>query len=141
MSRGGVTDAGRMRFVQFVRKQAAEGKLSSTEVDDRVEQIFRARSVIELELAISDLPGARAISLDAAIAGDWQSKTARSGSWLRRLVIYTLVADVLGVILWATTGGGLVWLVLLFMCSLVVLVFRVSRRGQSIVGFRSRRRR
>jgi hypothetical protein len=128
-----------MRFVQFVRKQSADGHLSRAELDERTEGIFRAATIPELEAVVADLPGASVLSIDAAIAGEWQSKPARGGSWLRRLVIYTVIVDALGVILWAFTGGGLVWLVLLFMCSAAVFAFRVTRRGKGIIGGRSRR--
>ena len=122
-----------MRFVQFVRQQAADGRLSSAELEERIEQIFRAESVMALEAVVADLPGASVLSIDAAIAGEWQ-KPVRGGSWLRRLVIYTVIVDALGVLLWAFTGGGLVWLVLLFMCSAAVFAFRVTRRGKGIIG-------
>lgn len=139
--RGAPTEARRMRVVQFVRKQAADGRLSSAELDERIERIFRAATIPELEAVVADLPGASVLRIDAAIAGEWQPKPARGGSWFRRLVIYTVIVDAFGVLLWAFTGGGLVWLVLLFMCSAAVFAFRVARRGKGIIGGNSRRRR
>ena len=123
-----------MRFVQFVRKQAAEGRLSSAELEERIEQIFRAATVPALEAVVADFQAHRSSRIDAAIAGEWQPKPVRGGSWLRRLVIYTVIVDAFGVLLWAFTGGGLVWLVLLFMCSAAVFAFRVTRRGKGIIG-------
>ena len=127
--RGSPSQARRLRVVQFVRGQAADGRLSSRELEERIERIFRAQSVSELEAVVADLPGASVLSLDAAIAGEWQ-KPDRKNAWFRRLVIYTVIVDALGVVLWAFTGGGLVWLVLLFMLSAAVFAFRVTRRGK-----------
>jgi len=122
-----------MRFVQFVQRQASVGHLSSGERDDRIERIFRARSIPELEAAVADLPGASVLSVDAAIAGEIRHKADRQENWFRRLVIYTVIVDAIGVVLWAVTGGGLIWILLLFMLSAVVFVYRVARRGKSHV--------
>jgi len=131
-----------MRFVRFVHKQASDGSLSTRERDERIERIFRARSAGELEAVVADLPGASVLSLDAALAGENWQKPVRENAWLRRLVIYTLVVNAIGVALWAFTGGGLVWLVLLFMMSGAVFAFRVARRGKGLpLGHSGRRRR
>ncbi len=136
------TEARRMRFVRFVQQQASDGRLNTRERDARIERIFRAGSAAELELAVADLPGASVLSLDAAIAGETWQKPARENSWFRRLVIYTLIVDAIGVALWAVTGGGLVWLVLLFMMSAAAFAFRVARRGKGLpLGGQSGRRR
>jgi hypothetical protein len=131
-----------MRYAQFVRRQASDGRLSSREAEEYLERIFRADSVQELEEIVSALPGAKAVSLDSAIAGEWHTPT-KSGSWFQRLVIFTLIVDATGVLIWALTGGGLIWIVLLFMFSALAFAWRVMRRddrrrlGHS---FRSRRR-
>jgi len=127
-----------LRFVSFVRKQAGDGRLSSRELEERIERIFRAKSVQDLEAVVADLPGASVLSIDSAIAGE-SLKPRRQGSWLRRLVIYTVVVDALGVIVWAFTGGGVIWLLLLFMFSAVVFTFRVTRRGKRMFGGPTRR--
>ncbi len=128
-----------MRFVKFVQDQAADGRLGDAELEERIEQIFRARSITDLEAVVAGLPGASVLSLDAALAGEFQ-QPARGVSWLRRLVLYTVVVDALGVVVWAFTGGGVVWLVVLFMGSAAVFAFRVTRRGKGLIGGRSRRR-
>lgn len=137
---GAPTEARRLRFVNFVRDQAASGHLSSADLDDRVEQIFRARSIPELDAVVADLPGASVLTLDAALAGEWQP-AAPGNSWFKHLVIYTAVIDAFGVVVWALTGGGAIWLVLLLMCSAAVFAFRVMRRGKGIItgGFQGRK--
>ena len=90
---------------------------------------------------MADLPGASVLSLDAAIAGENWQKPARENAWFRRLVIYTLIVDAIGVALWALTGGGLVWLVVLFVMSAAAFAFRVARRGKGVPLGRSERRR
>jgi hypothetical protein len=134
------TEARRMRVVRFVHQQADDGRLSTRERDERIERIFRAGSAAELDSVVADLPGASVLSLDAAIAGETWQKPARENAWFRRLVIYTLIVSAVGVAIWALTGGGLVWLVLLFMMSAAVFAFRVARRGKGVPLGRSPRR-
>jgi len=122
-----------MRVVRFVQQQANDGRLSTRERDERIERIFRAGSASELEAAVADLPGSSVLSLDAAIAGEVWQKPARENAWFRRLVIYTLIVSAAGVAIWALTGGGLVWLVLLFMMSAATFAIRVARRGKGIL--------
>lgn len=138
---GPPTTARRMRYAEFVRRQASDGRLSSREAEEYLERIFRADSVQELEDVVSGLPGAKAISLDSAIAGEWHTP-AKKGSWFRRLVIYTVIADAAGVVIWAFTGRGLIWLVLLFMFSALAFAWRVMRRDERRrLGHSFRRRR
>ena len=134
------TTARRMRYAEFVRRQASDGRLSSRESEEYLERIFRADTVQELEMVVSGLPEAKAVSLDSAIAGEWQ-RPVKKGSWLRRLVIYTVIIDAAGVVIWVFTGRGLIWLVLLFMFSALTFAWRVMRRDERRRLVRSRRKR
>ena len=118
-----------MRVVQFVQRQANDGHLSTRQLEERIEQIFRARSVQELDAVVADLPGSSVIALESALAGE-AAKPTPENAWFLRLVISTIVIDAAGVALWAATGGGLIWLVLLFMLSAAAFAFRVTRRGR-----------
>jgi hypothetical protein len=138
---GTPTEAQRAHYIGLVRRLAEDGKLSNREREERIEGIFRARSSKELEAAVLELPGSAATRFEA---GSFVARRRgpRGGSWLRRLVIYTICIDAIGVAIWAATGGGVIWLELLFILSLASFTYRVMRRGQGglLKGSRKRRR-
>jgi hypothetical protein len=52
------SDAERERVAAFLRDQAAEGRLTPDELDERVGQAYAAKTVRELKALIADLPRA-----------------------------------------------------------------------------------
>ncbi|RFU84729.1 DUF1707 and DUF2154 domain-containing protein [Streptomyces triticagri] len=53
------SDADRDRFADILRDAMAEGRLTSEEFTDRIEGVYRAKTVGELEPLVRDLPAAR----------------------------------------------------------------------------------
>nr|WP_246221364.1 DUF1707 domain-containing protein [Phytoactinopolyspora mesophila] len=51
------SDADRDRVAEDLREAAAEGRLSLTELDERIDALYAAKTYGELELVVDDLPG------------------------------------------------------------------------------------
>jgi hypothetical protein len=52
------SDADRERQAEVIRQAAAEGRLTLTELDERLEQVYSAKTYAELAVVTRDLPGA-----------------------------------------------------------------------------------
>lgn len=65
-------DADRDRVVEFLNVAYSEGRLSRDEHDDRLQHALSARTYADLDLLVTDLPGAQAIMVppeaDATVA-------------------------------------------------------------------------
>lgn len=52
------SDADRERQAEVIRQAASEGRLTLTELDERLEQVYAAKTYAELAVVTRDLPGA-----------------------------------------------------------------------------------
>ena len=90
------SDADRDRVAERLRAAAGGGRLTSEELEERLERAFSARTDAELEPLVADLPApARA----ASAAPRWDSEHVRA---------YVAVSLML-VAIWALTGAGYFW--------------------------------
>src|SRR5206468_10356174 len=88
-------DADRERTGAALREHAGAGRLDVDELDERIEAALRARTFVELDALVADLPS--------------PSDARRHGSGFRpHLRAYVLVILLL-VVVWATTGFGYPW--------------------------------
>jgi hypothetical protein len=87
------SDADRDRAAERLRAAAAEGRLTSEELEERLETAFSARTDTELEPLVADLPAAR------------REPRPRDRSHERAYV----ATMVLLVAIWALTGAGYFW--------------------------------
>lgn len=62
------SDADRDRFADVLREALAEGRLTPEEHAERVEEVYRAKTVGELEPLVRDLPGAHRRRLEGVYA-------------------------------------------------------------------------
>lgn len=60
------SDADRDQVAEALRQAAADGRLTLTELDERIEQLYAAKTYGELEPVVSDLPGVRLATPEAA---------------------------------------------------------------------------
>jgi hypothetical protein len=90
------SDADRDRAAERLRAATAEGRLTSEELEERLERAFSARTDAELERLVADLPApARAVVRPRR----WDSEHVRAYVG----VMLLLVA------IWALTGAGYFW--------------------------------
>ncbi|WP_243716397.1 DUF1707 SHOCT-like domain-containing protein [Actinomadura darangshiensis] len=66
-------DADRERVAQVLRDAAGEGRLSLTELDERLDAVYAAKTYAELEPITRDLPAPGAAAPSAPVSGaDWR---------------------------------------------------------------------
>ncbi len=95
------SDADREKIVERLRTAMNEGRLNLAEFDDRVQQVYTARTYGELSPILSDLPAVRD-----------QPGAARAGRvppWV--LIMWTpwVFVNILCVVIWLATGAGYFW--------------------------------
>ncbi|NKY44603.1 DUF1707 domain-containing protein [Nocardia cerradoensis] len=95
------SDADRETIVERLRSAMNEGRLNLAEFDDRVQQVYAARTYGELSPILSDLPAVRERP-DAARPG-------RVPPWV--LIMWTpwVFVNILCVVIWLATGAGYFW--------------------------------
>ncbi|WP_051024834.1 MULTISPECIES: DUF1707 domain-containing protein [Nocardia] len=95
------SDADREEIVERLRSAMNEGRLNLAEFDDRVQQVYAARTYGELSPILSDLPAVRERP-GAAGAG-------RVPPWV--LIMWTpwVFVNILCVVIWLATGAGYFW--------------------------------
>ncbi len=95
------SDADREKIVERLRSAMDEGRLNLVEFDERVQQVYAARTYGELSPILSDLPAVRE-----------QARTSRPNRvppWV--LIMWTpwVFVNVLCLLIWLATGGGYFW--------------------------------
>ncbi|MEV7421003.1 DUF1707 domain-containing protein [Streptomyces sp. NPDC091212] len=66
------SDADRDRIADILREALAEGRLDADEHAERIDSVYRAKTVGELEPLVSDLPAAGAQARPAAAQAPWE---------------------------------------------------------------------
>jgi class 3 adenylate cyclase len=108
------SDADRERVAGVLREHFSAGRLSDEELSDRVDRVYSARTVLELEDLTLDLPAPeKGLPVEASERRPAPRYTTRAGRALRTSVkihatIYTLV-NLMLVGIWAASGGGEFW--------------------------------
>src|ERR1700753_1477481 len=91
-----VSDADRERTSELLREHCAVGRLTQEEFHERLNAVFAARTLAELDGLLADLP---AIDLYRLPSADIRPVRRRGGSGLRRL------DDTLAARQWVTWGA------------------------------------
>ncbi len=135
------SDADRKRAVDLIYRYRDEGKLSSNEAEEHVEQVFRARSISNLDGALGRLPSAPHIAADFVRShGIPVSRaTERQRPWWHGAVMYAVVGAAITLVFFVATGGSFVWVWIGFILTAIVLVFRLaSHRKAALTGTKRR---
>ena len=96
------SDSDRERVVDALRDHGAEGRLTTEELEERIDRALAARTHGELEAVTTDLP---------AIRDGRRSAASRQAAWAgysEHLRTYLAVMTLL-VVIWALTGMGYFW--------------------------------
>ena len=98
MSELRASDADRERVAERLRAAAGEGRLSSDELEERLESAFSARTGAELEPLVGDLPPVGA-----------PRRRERRSLWDSEHVRAYVGVSVMLVVIWALTGADYFW--------------------------------
>ncbi|MCM6776512.1 DUF1707 domain-containing protein [Nocardia sp. CDC159] len=96
------SDADREKIVARLRLAVDEGRLSLHEFDERIQQVYAARTYGELSPVLSDLPVQR----------DLRNIQKRSGTvpqWVYIMWTPWVFVNILCVVIWLATGAGYFW--------------------------------
>ncbi|MEV5649659.1 DUF1707 domain-containing protein [Nocardia sp. NPDC052254] len=95
------SDADREKIVERLRSAMDEGRLNLAEFDERVQQVYVARTYGELSPILSDLPAVR--------DEPRSSRPKRVPPWV--LIMWTpwVFVNVLCIVIWLATGAGYFW--------------------------------
>jgi hypothetical protein len=108
------SDRDRDRVASLLREHHAQGRLTATEFNDRLDQAFSAATVGQLDRLLADLPGIDLYRLpDAALTryprpAQPGRRGRRSAAWRAAWGVWFTVSLVCFVI-WLLTGAGYVW--------------------------------
>ena len=121
------SDLERHQAVEFLRLHAGEGRLTTEELEDRIEKAYKSKTLGELAALGADLPAEpRAISFrrPAEVPAD---PTRRFRCKLVRQVRRWATIDLAAVVIWMFTGQGHFWPGYVILLSFLLVFFRVSR--------------
>jgi Domain of unknown function (DUF1707) len=124
-----VSDEDRERVVQEIREHFAAGRLSSEELDERVQRVYDARTESELRVLRADLP-----QLPATPAAQRAQVAQRRGQLQRRLAQQSggaLIPFAIATVIWLASGAhGMFWPVWIALVAVIPLV----RNGWRLYG-------
>jgi class 3 adenylate cyclase len=95
------SDADRERVAERLQQDYGAGRLSAEDLSERVEAVYAARTVSELEALTADLPAAREPGP--------RRRLARFDTDFRVHFAIYIVVNVMLVGIWAASGGGYFW--------------------------------
>jgi hypothetical protein len=91
------SDTDRERHAELLREHAAQGRLTVDELDERLDQVYAARTHGELAPTVADLPAPP------------RPRPARTPAWQRPEVAAFLAVNLVLIVIWAATGAGYFW--------------------------------
>lgn len=143
-ARAAASEHDRARLIALVRRYGTDGLLSTREVEDAIEQTFRARTLGELDGVAAALPRSPHIAADIVLSHGLTAAQVlpRSGPWWRGMLAWSLGLDVLWVLIWLVTGGAVGWLVLGIVLTMSAFTVRfMTGYRRHVTGKPPRRRR
>lgn len=94
------SDADREKIVERLRLAMNEGRLTLHEFDDRLQQVYNAKTYGELTPVLADLPAQR---------GSRAAATRRIPQWVVIMWIPWVFVNMLTLLIWVATGAGYFW--------------------------------
>jgi len=135
------TEADRVRAADTIRRHGEDGLLSRREVEERIEATFRATTLADLDAVVGGLPPAPHIAAEMVLShGLPIAPPRKERPWWQGIVVWTLLVDVVWVVVWVVTGGAAVWLVVAVVLPMMTFTVRfVRRHRQQLTGHPARR--
>jgi small-conductance mechanosensitive channel len=117
------SDEDRERIVDRLRRAAAEGRIASDELEQRVSTALKARTYAELEATVADLPGPeRSGPPTRRSAAGWTLTVVRDHP-----VLLVVAIPVLAVVTAALLAATIVWTVLVLVVLMIGGRHRMGR--------------
>lgn len=98
------SDADREQIVARLKTAMDEGRLTLHEFDERLQQVYAARTYGELAPVLSDLPVQRGSRVPGV-----QAKTGVVPTWVKIMWIPWAAVNGLCLVIWLATGAGYFW--------------------------------
>jgi hypothetical protein len=116
--------------------------LSNREVEERIEQVFRARTSADLDAVLAGLPRAPHIAAEMVRSHGVLSPPAPATQrpWWHGIVIWSAGAEVFWIILWLIFGGSVGYLALAMVSTLTAFGIRLIVRYRRHITGKPRRR-
>ncbi len=95
------SDADREQLVDELRRHAGDGRLTLTELDERIEQAYAAKTFSDLEILVRDLPSATPLA--APMPQIVKPKNAKYVRPLGYRLLNYVAIDIACVVVWAMT--------------------------------------
>jgi Domain of unknown function (DUF1707) len=131
------TQHDRARVVTAIRRTAEDGMLSSREVDERIEQTYRATTLAGLDGVLAGLPNSPHARAEAVLAHGIAAPGNRRARKDRPFWFGSAALAVLGslfwVVVWFFTGGPFIWVVGAILCSVAAFTYRLAVRHRRTV--------
>jgi len=126
------SDLDRHHTVELLRQHAGEGRLTTEELEDRIEQAFHARTLGELATITADLPvDPRSMpTASRAIASMRGSGRVRSVAKLVRSIRRAAVVDLVCILVWLLSGHGYFWPRWVILATAIPVVIRAWRYAE-----------
>jgi hypothetical protein len=101
-------DGDRERYAERVRDALAEGRLELGEMDERLQQVYRAKTFGELDQLVADLPGPVApqrsqlapVTTPAKVPASRHEENPKLAGWLTFLWRLWLVTVMVNLVIW-----------------------------------------
>jgi hypothetical protein len=120
--------------METIRRSGREGSLSSREVEERIEQVFRARTMSELDAVVAGVPLSPHVAADMVLThGIPLPPTGPARPWWHGIVLWTAIANSAWIVIWLIWGGSVGWLILGMASSMAAFLFRLVRRHRKHV--------
>ncbi len=129
----------------MLRRYGADGLLSRQEVDEGIEQVFRAKTLADLDALVARLPHAPHIRAEMVrthgVESTYVRRPAKNRPWWRGTVIWSASASALWIIVWLVTGPtqdtfgipNITWLVLTLISTWVVFSIRLVSQHRRVL--------
>jgi Domain of unknown function (DUF1707) len=144
----------RSRACDTIHRYGADGLLTRRETEDRIEQVFRAKTLAALDAVIAQLPHAPHIKVDVVTTHGLESiyglPRPKQRPWWHGIVMWSSFVSVVWIVVWLATGPthstlgipNTIWLVVTLLGTWLIFSIRfVSRHRRVLQGKSPTRRR